>query len=381
MMINRRVLLSGLALLPALFSSARAIAQTQPATGSSLDSGKEGHARQLVEDAVRTYRQGTDTTPTPIPLITLQPSGSITVTADNQVIENKLITGSINLRGRNGVIIRNCHVRHPGGMGIYAQSCTNLTIEDCKVVNTSAPVGLKPNPDESKNIELNYGGPHTIRRVYVEGACGIYAYRCAGALNISFLEGHNIRGPLSVPRGQLIQMNQCSGGALMEDFSAESDVKNSWTEDLVNLFQCTGGPYIIRRGMIDGNNGPAGCAYMVEGTSNVLFEDVDCVRQGNGAFEVYAGGPSGSASTNVIYRRARVRDTIQQEVGRGKIASNYCSFISSPGCIGTRFEQNKYYDVNESNLAWDGSTMAVRDWVKQDFTPRVPIRNKFRWNP
>src|SRR2546423_1606852 len=122
MMINRRVLLSGLALLPALFSSARAIAQNQPATGSSLDSGKEGHI---------------ETTPTPIPPITLQPSGSIMVTADNQVIENKLITGSINVSGRNGVIIRNCHVRHPGGIGIYAQNCTNLTIEDCKVVNTS----------------------------------------------------------------------------------------------------------------------------------------------------------------------------------------------------------------------------------------------------
>ena len=74
-------------------------------------------------------------------------------------------------------------------------------------------------------------------------------------------------------------------------------------------------------------------------------------------------------------------DTIQQEVGRGQIVSNYCTFISSPGCVGTRFEQNKYYNVNESNLAWDGSTMAVRDWFKQDFTPRVPIRNKFGWNP
>ena len=315
MMINRRVLLSGLALLPASFSSARAIAQTQPATGSSLDSGKEGHARQLVEDAVRTYRQGTDTTPTPIPLITLQPSGSITVTADNQVIENKLITGSINLSGRNGVIIRNCHVRHPGGMGIYARNCTNLTIEDCKVVNTSAPVGLKPNPDESKNIELDYGGPHTIRRVYVEGACGIYAYRCAGALNISFLEGHNIRGPLSVPRGQLIQMNQCSGGALMEDFSAESDVKNSWTEDLINLFQCSGS-YIFRRGLIDGNNGPAGCAYMVEAVSNVLFEDCDAVRQGNGAFAIYAFNNVGRITASTGAAGCEIRSSRRWGAGR-----------------------------------------------------------------
>ena len=173
-------------------------------------------------------------------------------------------------------------------------------------------------------------------------------------------------------------MNQCKGGALMEDFSSENDVANSWTEDLINLYQCTGS-YVFRRGLVDGNNCPAGCAYMVQDTPGVLFEDCDAVRQGNGAFAVYSG-TGGSPSSNVIYRRCRVKDTIQQEVGRGKIASNYCSFISSPGCVGTRFEQNKYYHVNESNLAWDGSTMAVMDWVRQDFTPRAPIRDEFGWD-
>ena len=353
--INRRVLLSGVALLPTLFGSARAIAQAQPAT--ALDSGKEGHAG---------------------PPIKLTPSGSITVATNFQIIENKLITGKITVNGKNGVVIRNCQINHPGDVGIDATSCTNLTIQDCKVVNTSAATGLKPNPDEVKNIQLLYGGPHTIKRVYVQGAGGIFAYRCTGALNVSFLEGHGIRGCAAEERGQLIQMVLCKGGLLMEDFSAESDVANSWTSDIISLYQCLGS-HIFRRGLVDGNNHPAGCAYMVQDTPGVLFEDCDAVRQGNGAFAVYSG-TGGSPSSNVIYRRCRARDTIQKDVGRGPIASNYVTYISSPGCVGTRFEQCQHFNVLLSNLAWDVSTMAVMDWVRQDFTPRAPIRNKFGWD-
>ena len=79
-------------------------------------------------------------------------------------------------------------------------------------------------------------------------------------------------------------------------------------------------------------------------------------------------------ANNCIYRRCRVRDTIKQEVGRGKIASGYCTYVSSPGCTGTRFEQSLYFNVKDDNLAWDVSTMAVMDWTKQDFVARSPIR-------
>jgi hypothetical protein len=330
---------------------------------------------QLVEDALRAYRVGLvepDPIPDP-PLLVLQPSGSITVTADNQVVENKLVTGDILIQNRRGVIIRNCQINHFGGAGLIAQSCVDLTIQDCKFVNTSAPIGQKPNAGEFKNIELqNLTGTTTINRVYVEGACGIYAYKC-GPLKISFLEGHNCRGPLSVPRGQLIQLNQCTGGMTLEDFSCENDPNNSWSADNVSVYQSSGAIF-IRRGLLDGNNDPSGCAVMLEnGTHGVLVEDVDCIRQGNGAFAVY------NASNNNIYRRCRVRDTIQQSQGRGPALSNYCTYVSSPDCSGTRFEQNKYFNVNEGNLFWLASTMTARDCVKEDFTPRAPIRNKFAW--
>jgi hypothetical protein len=351
----------------------------------TMTNEQKAETLQLVETALRTYREGlTASVPPPIipPPITLTPSGSIVVSANNQVIENKLITGSITLAGKSGVVIRHCEIRHASGEGISATNCTNLTIEGVKIINTSAKPGLTPNADdESKNIALYYGGPHTIKRVTVEGAgAGIYAYQCSGKINISFFEGHKARGGTG-NRGNLWQFNQCSGGALCEDFSSENPMNDSWTGDIINTYACTGS-YIYRRGLIDGCNHPAGCGVMFESVSNALVEDVDTLRMGNGAFAVYAGsGGGGGVSTNMTYRRCRTKDSVQQEVGRGPIQSGYTSLISSPGCVNTRFEAVKYWNVNDANLAWDGTTMALKDWSKGDFVPRSPIRNKFSWIP
>jgi hypothetical protein len=317
--------------------------------------------------------------PPPPPPNVLQPSGSITVTADYQVIEGKLVTGRITANGRTGVTIRNCMVKHPGGEGITATNCTNFTVQDCKIINTNATSGVTPNTEnESKNIALYYGGPHTIQRVYVEGAgAGIYPYQCTGKVNISFLEGHKARAGVG-NRGNLVQFNQCKGGALMEDFSSENPMNDSWTGDIVSTFLCTGS-YIYRRGLIDGCNHPAGCGFMFESTSGALVEDCDTIHMGNGAFACYSGAGVAGISRDTIYRRCRVKDTVQKEIGRGPISSGYTSFISSPGSINTHFEQVKYFNVNEPSLVWDASTITVKDWAKADFTPRAPIRLTFGW--
>jgi Right handed beta helix region len=378
LMINRRVLLSGFALLPALFNPARAIAQAQPATGSSLDSGKE-----LVEDAVRAY--GTDTTPMPLPTITLQPSGSIKVSADNQVIENKLITGKITVNGKSAVTIRNCQINHPGGIGIDVTNCADLNIQDCLILNTNHSTGQAQNPDESKSIQLNGGGPYTIHRVTVSDmACGIYAYQTAQKVTVSFFEGHNARSPGDRWGGNLMQFNKCTGGATVEDFSVENESTNSRTGDNINLFTCASGSYVFRRGLVDGNNHPAGCGFMIESTSGVLVEDVDMLHMGNGGPGVFSGAAQPGipgTSSNTIYRRIRIKDTIQADQGRGPALSGYTTYTSSPGCINTKFEQCKHFNVNLGSLAWDVSTMTTRDWANVDFTPRAPIRNKFAWLP
>lgn len=322
-----------------------------------------------------------DQPPAPPDSISLQPSGSITVTGDGQVIENKLITGNINIQA-NGVTVRNCHVKFPGRNGIFAINAKDVTIQDVKLENTAAATGQNPNPTEDICIHLNnVSGTAKIDRATMIGASGIYAVISPGFLNFSFLEGHNLRSPITPLRGQLVQLNQCSGGALITDFSCENDPKNSRPEDVLNVFTCTGPQIAFKRGLLDGCNSPSGCMAMVEGTSNVLFEDVDAINFGNGAFAVY--NYSGKGASGVIYRRCRARDQIMTDQGLGRPKSAQSAgpivYISSPGTSGTRIEQNIRFNVNENNLIWDKANCAVMESVVQDFTPRAPVRNQFAW--
>ena len=308
----------------------------------------------------------------------LSASSSIAVSADNQTIENKLITGNIT-GGRSNLTIRNCIIQHNGRDGIYLWDCNNLTLEDVLIEYVNGPTGQTPLPGEYRSMKLNnIGGTITMKRVTVVGSTGLYAVICKGNFNISHFEGHNMRSPAPYPLcGQLMQFNQVSGTILVEDFSVEDDPANSCDQDNINLYTCTGPSIIFRRGLIDGNTAPAGCAFMVESTSNVTVEDVDAIHQMNGGPAVYAGsGGGGGSSSNVIYRRFRTKDTIQHDQGRGAAMSGYCTYVSSPGVNGAKFEQCKHFNVNTGNLAWDVSTMATRDWANADFTPRAPIRNK-----
>ena len=126
--INRRGLLSGVALLPTLFGSVRAD-MPKPRLPLRSIPGEEGHAERLVEDAVQTYRDDIETRPTPI---SLQPSGSIKAVTSFQTIENRLITGKITVNGMNGVTIRNCQINHPGDVGIDATELRQFDGPGCQ---------------------------------------------------------------------------------------------------------------------------------------------------------------------------------------------------------------------------------------------------------
>ena len=301
----------------------------------------------------------------------LTSSGSITSSANNQIIENKLVTGMVTINGHSGVTVRNCHIRHSGSQGLLASNCSNLTIEDCKFTYTNAASGQNPNSGEVKNVELNRGGPITMRRCTFEGAHGIYAYSLSGMFTGSFLQCTNPRSGTVILRGGLIQMNACTGGGLIEDFSCECDNANSWPEDLVNIHYNTG-TYTIRRGLLTGGTGPIAVSMMVEHTNGTLVEDVDVVQHFNGAFSSYDG------TVAAIFRRCRAKNQSLTNQGRGNPGSSYCNFVSSnqPEAVsGTRFEQCKYFNVS-TNLTWHDSTIVVRDITSGDFTPRAPIRNR-----
>jgi hypothetical protein len=184
-----------------------------------------------------------------------------------------------------------------------------------------------------------------------------------------------MRSPEDVWGGNLFQFNQCTGGCLVEDFSCENEKNNSRSGDNINMWGCTGS-YIIRRGLIDGNNNPQGVGLITEGTPGVLFEDIDLLHMGCGGPTAYSGYGGSAQSRDVTFRRVRTKDTIQADQGRGVPSSNYLTYSSSSGTVNTRYEQCLHFNVKDSNLAYDQATMTVKDWKKQDFTPRAPIRNR-----
>ena len=83
-----------------------------------------------------------------------------------------------------------------------------------------------------------------------------------------------------------------------------------------------------------------------------------------------------TTSRNTTFRRVRIKDTIQADQGRGVPSSNYLTYSSSSGTVNTRFEQCQHFNVKHDNLAYDQSTMTLKDWKQADFTPRSPIRNR-----
>jgi len=296
-------------------------------------------------------------------------SGSITVTSNNQVIENRNITGRVTIGAFTGVTVRNCIIRHAADVGLLATNSVNLTLQDLEFINTSSPSGQTPTSGEVKNMELSRtSGTTLLERIKVTGGCGLYGYIIGGTLIVRFLEGHNVRGMATSPyRGNLFQLNQCTATTTVEDFSVENDINNSWPEDSCSVHYCTGA-MTFRRGYLKGQSSPTGVAFMVEHTNGVIVEDVDCENHFNGAFSVY------DTSANVTYRRCRAKNQLLTNQGRGNPTSNYCNFVSAPGVTGTRFEQVKYWNIS-SNLAWQ-TPFTVMDWAPLNFTPRAPIRNR-----
>ena len=306
------------------------------------------------------------------PPAALTPSGSITVSGNNTVIENKEITGKIECVNWNGLTIRNCIVKHSGASAIFAQNCDGLTIEDVWTEYTANPGGQNPLPGEWFAVKLNnVRGAANLTRLTMIGT-GIYAVISPANFKMSFIEGHDMRGPTSPLRGQLIQMNQCPNDIVIEDWSCENAKDNSRPEDVISIYQCGANKVKIRRGLADGCNSPSGVMVMIEnGTTGALIEDVDVVRHGNGAFSFY------DASNNGTFKNCRLKDQVIGNQGRGNPSSGAsgqpCNLVAAPGVTGARFEALKYQNIS-SNHTWVTSGTVVQ-MTQENFTPRSPIRN------
>lgn len=310
---------------------------------------------------------------------TLEESGPIAATYDGQVIEGLRITSfsgpAILVDGFKDVIIRDVEIFHEYGMGISFLNADRLRIENVNVVHTGAPKSGENDNAHLVNIH-GVGSDHVVihRARLSKGSGGIYLLNSDFA-QLSFIQGHDFRGPS--PRGQLVQFNM-SNDCLLEDFSVENPETTSMPQDNVSVFWSS--RCLIRRGLIDGNNSPAGVGVMVEhrsGDGDVLIEDVDAIRMGNGCF----GGVPGN---DVTYRGVRCRENICGDQGRGLPLSGGLAFISwkytADFMSSTSFVEAEYFALcNPHAIGWNRSEMPIADFTENDFIIREPIRLKFCW--
>src|SRR5262245_41783533 len=120
-----------------------------------LSPEQKAEAIKAATDAINAL-PGPESVPAPPPAPTMRVHNGTLIPGQGQLVENVTVNGSFTWSP--GVRVKNLHVRHPGGVGIYVGRDIEATGENIKVENINAPLGVKPNPDEVKNIELNRAG-------------------------------------------------------------------------------------------------------------------------------------------------------------------------------------------------------------------------------
>ncbi len=300
-------------------------------------------------------------------------SGPVVASRNNQVIENLDITAGnrpgIDINGKTGVVIRNVIIHHTSGPGIRLQGAANTTITGVDILHEGGPATGANSSDQQNNIDCYDSANLTVSTARLTGgSSGIFMLQCTGS-RLSFIEGHDQRGPF--PRGQLVQWDKSNNGRLT-DFSNETSLTQSWPEDNVNVYKTRN--IKIQRGLLDGNNAPTGDGVMVdEGSSGVLIEDVDGVRQGNSCFGIW-----GEGGGDITLRGTRCRDLVCNGV-RGVPSSNGLGWTIDPrrGKVGIRVEGAKYFNFcNPGSIVWDETMLDVAQFAEKDFVARKPIRVK-----
>jgi Right handed beta helix region len=304
------------------------------------------------------------------PAAALVDSGPIVASYNGQVIENLRIevTGrpAIVVNGLSNVAIRNVEILHKNANGIQAFHADDLSIDNVNIVHTGTQA---PNPTiEQNNIFVYSSHGLVVRNARLTGgSAGIYVLESPGA-HLSFLEGHNFRGPN--PRGQLAQFSLSAGG-LLEDFSVTNVVGVASPEDVVSIYQSS--RTLVRRGLVDGNDSTHGVGVNIEFSEDCLIEDVDAIHQSNGSFGAHY-------SSSITFRRTRAKDNICHDQGRGRPASGGIIWSGYNNVSGLRIEDSQHWNrCNPSAIVYDVDRFFVVQLREQDFTPRAPIALRFPW--
>ncbi len=316
-------------------------------------------------------------------------SGPVMATADGQVIEGLRITAEfgpgIEVDGHSGVTIRNCEIHQIDGPGISFRAAHDIRIEDVVVVHDAPnPVGWHDDGNQTA-IEGSDSTGVVVSRVRLEhGSSGIDLESAPGA-QLSFIEVHDVRGPGSAACVRVSKSDE----AVIEDFSCENPTDTSQPSHLIEVYRSSN--VIVRRGLLDGHNSEFGYGVHFDQVSGMqsggLVEDVDGVRQTNGAFSCHQFGHQ------ITFRRTRARNNVCEifpipSTGCGEIGPNGGCVPGSNGVTWTAsgistdifIEDSVYFELCEDEV-WPDEvfTIGEKDLVEMDFEPRAPIRITGCW--
>jgi hypothetical protein len=306
----------------------------------------------------------------------LTPSGPITLSANDQLVENLLITATegngIFGYQKSNPIIRNCAIRHAGGSGIKLQECSTPTIEHVNTLHTAAPSsGVGPDSDRYGIWLLGSDNAGIQDVLSTDPSTGVYLQQCDYSI-LSRIKCINARGPF--PRGGCVQFNDSQHFSL-SDFYSLNDLAISWTSDNINAYASSDG--IIQRGVIDGNNRTNGSGIITEhGSSNVIVSDVDIYRWMNCAF-------GASNGINVQFHRCKASDSYMPSVQGNPTSTTGLVFIvydfEEPNGIPTTADivasDCEYWNLHANNqIVWDEDLFITADITSNNFAHRTPIK-------
>jgi hypothetical protein len=236
------------------------------------------------------------------------------------------------------------------------------------------------------NIEGRDADGVVIENVRVsKGSSGIDLEN-APAAHLSFIEGHDVRGPGVAAFVRLHESDE----ALLEDFSIINPLDTGRPQTLVQISSSS--DVVVRRGLLDGHNAQYGYGVgfiMIGGQhSGGLVEDVDALRMTNGGFTCFPWG------TEITFRRTRVRDNICEILS---VPIDDCDTIGPnggcvPGSGGTAWtaslsssdifiEESTYWNLCGSTL-WPAKpviTVAPDGLLEEEFEPRAAIEVSPCW--
>lgn len=309
------------------------------------------------------------------PGLALAPSGPITTTQDDQVIEGLHVTGQVWIKHDN-VILRNMLIEHsserPGGL--VARQVKNLLIEDVSVKRVGAPPSGPLADKNERNIFIEDVQGAVLNRIYTEdGSVGIFV-TASDSVTVSGHQAVNPRGPFSHGQGFATNL---SNSVLYEDFSIVSDRSIAWTADNVSVFQSSN--VTVRKGIIDGNNDPSGGGVTFEqATGALLCQDVDVNNWSVGAFIAWD-------SDSVVFERANARsNSAESWQDRGPPSNGPYTGIRANsvfsirrGSENVRVLDSKYWDVENPAAhtkiyapSTEGVSVTVENVVEENYTPR-----------